>query len=522
MSTLSTANSSHSITTNLQYDYPPGPGNLFGPTLTSVDIISWNTRIHKLIQNHHFSEAHNLFDKMPAKDIASYNTILSSLNKTKNPEEAYRLYLELERAGLNPNEYTISILLTAVLKTVFNSLVPQIHARGICLALNASVFVGSALMKAYANSGDLIGLRKVFDEITTKDVTSWNALISGYMELGCMEDAKKVFDEMSEKNVVSRTILVNGYILNNRINRARSVFNKMPEKNVVAWTTMISGYVQNGKFYDALKVFLLMVISGTRPNNYTFSKVLDACAGCSFYLVGQQVHSTIIKDGIPHDVVLSTSLADMYAKCGDIDAAFYVFENTLKKNLASWNAMIGGFARNGLGERALAEFHRMREHGVWPNGVTFVNVLSACGHGGLVEEGEMIFDLMERKYGVKREVEHYACMVDLYGRAGELVEAEELIREMPFEADEVVWGALLGACGLHSSLKLGEFAAKGISRLKENHPAIYSTLLKIHGENGTWNTVIELRKIMNKNRVDKQKAASRIESPVAQRTVKLL
>lgn len=286
---------------------------------------------------------------------------------------------------------------------------------------------------------------------------------------------------------------------------------------MVSWTVMISGYVKNQKFVDALQLFLLMLKSGTLPNHFTFSCVLDACAGCSSLILGQQVHSSIVKSGMPEDVTLSTSLIDMYAKCGNIDAAFFIFGSMPKKNLVTWNSIIGGYARHGFATRALETFDRMTKCGVGPDEVTFTNVLSACGHGGMVGEGKTLFNSMKAKFGIEPQVEHYACMVDLYGKAGELEEAEKLIQGMPFQPDVVVWGALLGACGLHSSLELGEFAAKELDKLKSDHPAIYSTLSRIHGEKGVWNSVLELRKTMKDKGVQKQNAGSWVESPLALR-----
>ncbi|KAM7495783.1 hypothetical protein LguiA_020197 [Lonicera macranthoides] len=286
----------------------------------------------------------------------------------------------------------------------------------------------------------------------------------------------------------------------------------MRERNVISWTAMIKGYVRYGKFVYALELFLLMLNSEIRPNHFTFSSVLDACAGCSSLSVGNQVHSFILKSGIHLDVVLSTSLVNMYAKCGDIKAAFCIFESMEKKNLVSWNSIIGGYARHGLAKRALEEFDRMIKGSVKPNRITYVNVLSACGHGGLVEEGERHFNSMKTKCGIHAGLEHYACMVDLYGRAGQLKKAEKLIKEMPLEPDVVVWGALIGACGLHSCLEVGEFAAGGLCKLEQGHPAVFSMLSKIHGEKGVWSSVIEIRRMLKESHTRKQKAGSWVES----------
>lgn len=472
--------------------------------------------INGYVKNHQMQHAHDLFDEMPMKDVVSWNTMLSGFHKTKNPEAVYLCLVQMRRVGFRPNEYTVSIVISAFLDSVFNVLISQIHAHAVCLALNMSVFVGSALMTGYANMGNQVGFRRVFEDTLVKDVTSWNALVSGYMELGCMVEAQGVFDAMPERNTVSWTSLVNGYICNKRINEARSVFNKMSERNVFSWTVMISGYVQNQKFMDALKLFIWMLKSGCQPNHFTFSSVLDACAGCSSLITGQQVHSSILKSGVPGDDILSTSVVDMYAKCGDIEAAFSFFESMPNKNLVSWNSIIGGFARHGLAIRALEEFERMIKFGVRPDEITFVNVLSACGHGGLIEEGEKYFNSMV-EYTIIAGVEHYACMVDLYGRAGKLEKAEKFIKEMPFEPDVVVWGALLGACGLHSSLELGQVAAERICKLKNDHPAVYSMLSKIQGEKEEWSSVIEFREVMKERHIKKQKASSWVESPFGDR-----
>nr|XP_023927262.1 pentatricopeptide repeat-containing protein At4g02750-like [Quercus suber] len=514
--TLSTPNLNFMINTYFQQNCINHARKLFDQNPSSRTVVSWNTMINGYVKNHQMQHAHDLFDEMPMKDVVSWNTMLSGFHKTKNPEALYLCLVQMRRVGFRPNEYTLSIVISAFLDSVFNIFVSQIHAHAVCSALNMSVFVGSALMRGYANVGNQVGLRRVFEDILVKDVTSWNALVSGYMELGCMVEAQGVFDAMPERNIVSWTGLVNGYICNKRINEARSVFNKMSERNVFSWTVMISGYVQNQKFMDALELFIWMLKSGCQPNHFTFSSVLDACAGCSSLIMGQQVHSSILKSGVPSDDILSTSVVDMYAKCGDIEAAFSFFESMPNKNLVSWNSIIGGFARHGLAIRALEEFERMIKFGVRPDEITFVNVLSACGHGGLIAEGEKYFNSMV-EYTIKAGVEHYACMVDLYGRAGKLEKAEKFIKEMPFEPDVVVWGALLGACGLHSSLELGQVAAERICKLKNDHPAVYSMLSKIQGEKEEWSSVIEFREMMKERHVKKQKASSWVESPFGDR-----
>ncbi|OMO82172.1 hypothetical protein COLO4_23192 [Corchorus olitorius] len=406
-----------------------------------------NAMTNNQLRNDWTQDAHEMFDKMTLKGADSWNTLLLRLNKSQDPEGVYKCFLEMGRTGLTPNEYTVSILVSAVSRTEFKSLVPQIHAIVVCLGLNLSMIAGPALMKCYAHVGDVEGMARVFDEILVKDVACWNALVSGYMEVGCLKQAHKVFDKMPQRDIVSWTSLISGYIRNKWVNKARSMFNKMSERNVVAWTVMISGYVQSERFREALKLFVLMLRSEIRPNQFTFSSVLDACAGCSYLVTGQQIHSIILKFGVPKDLILSASLVDMYSKCGDIDAAFCIFESMRKKNLVSWNSLIGGYARQGLGKRALEEFDRMINSGIMPNQVTFVYILLACRDSALLEEGERHFNSMDRKYAIQARSEHYACMVEIYGKAGQLDKAEKLIKAMPFEPDVVVRGAFLRAFG---------------------------------------------------------------------------
>ncbi|XP_010271081.1 PREDICTED: pentatricopeptide repeat-containing protein At4g02750-like [Nelumbo nucifera] len=484
---------------------------LFDQNIEARNIISWNSLIAGYVKNDQIRFAQDLFDQMPKRDVVSWNTMLLGFQRTNDPEKVVQYFIQMGRVGLAPSEFTLSIVVSAVCGTGFRLLIPQLHARIVCSAFGSCVFVGSALVGGYTDLGCSISLRRVFDEIRVKNVTSWNALISGYMDLGCLAEARSTFQAMPERNVVSWTTLVNGFIRNKKLSEARLNFDRMTDRNVVTWTVMISGYEQNRQYTDALELYLLMRNSGVRPNHFTISSVLSACAGCSSLLMGQQVHSSILKSGLPVDVIVSTSLVDMYSKCGDVCAAFCIFNSMIDKNLVSWNSIIGGYARHGLGTRALEEFERMISSGVRPDYITFINVLSACGHGGLVEEGERYFMSMEAKYGIQPQIEHYACMVDMFGRAGQLEKAEKLIKEMPFEPDIIVWGALLGACGLHSSLKLGAFAAEELYKLEQDHPAIYSMLSKIHSDMGVWSSVIETKERMRDMSARKQKASSWIE-----------
>ncbi|XP_010525245.1 PREDICTED: pentatricopeptide repeat-containing protein At1g62260, mitochondrial-like [Tarenaya hassleriana] len=514
--TISTANLNRLINSYLTDDRLVEARSLFDQNTRSLDNATWNTMINAYVRRRRIREAHELFDQMPQRDVASWNALLMGLTETRDPERVVWFFLEMQRSGLNPDEHTISVLVNTVSGSSFKILIEQIHALAICSGLNLSAYAGSALLKGYSSIKNPTALQRIFDDILLKDVSSWNSLIMGYMKLGFVGKGEKAFNQMPDRNIVSFHTMIIGYIRNTMIDKARILFDQMCERNVFSWTVMINGYVRRRKFIVALKLFKSMVESGYRPSHYTLSTVLDACSGCSLLPMGKQVHSIITKFGMECDIVLSTSLLDMYAKSGDISAASFVFSSMKVKNSASWNSMIGGFARHGQGTNALEEFGKMLESGFKPDQVTFINLLMACAHAGLVEEGEEQFSAMS-KYGIAAEKEHYACMVDLYGRAGQLDKAERLIKGMPFEPDVVIWGALLGACGLHSCLELGEVAANGVSKLRSDHPAAYEVLLRIHGEKGVWTSVTELRKLMKQKNAKKQKAGSWVESPLDDR-----
>ncbi|KAK9092498.1 hypothetical protein Syun_027409 [Stephania yunnanensis] len=485
---------------------------LFDRSQELRDVATWNTMISGYCKNRQIKNAQYLFDEMPQRDVVSWNIMLGGFYRSNDKESVVGCFIEMGRTGFKPTEFTLASVISAVSDMGFGVLVPQLHGNAVCLGLNSSVFVGSALIGGYTGMGcRRSDLRQVFDEILSRDVTSWNSLISGYMSIGVVEEACRMFGRMPERNVVSWTCLVRGYIQNKKMDDARRSFDKMPEKNVVSWTVMISGYERNGRFEEALELFVLMLNSGVQPNEFTLSSVASACAGSSSLVFGKQIHSSILKTGVPADVLLLSSLVDMYAKCGDITAAESVFETIPEKSLPSWNSIIGGYAKHGYGAKTLEQFERMKRHGIKPDNITFVHVLTACAHGGLVEKGEAHFESMVSKFGIQPEKEHFACMVDLYGRAGELEKAKNLIKRIPFEPDVVVWGALLGACGLHSNLEFGLFAAEEMYKLEQGHPAAYSLLSKIHGDKGEWARVIELRKIMEIE-TKKQKAGSWIEA----------
>eukprot|EP01018_Ginkgo_biloba_P025333 Gb_35278 [translate_table: standard] len=419
--------------------------------------------------------------------------------------------IRMQQAGMHPNGFTFTSVISACACIAVLEPGKQVHAYVIKAGIDSDVFVGSSLVTMYGTCGDIDNARQVFDTISERNVVSWNAMISGYAQNGRIEDAEELFDKMPERNVVSWTTMVAGYVQNGTVEIARHVFDKMSERSVVSWTAMIAGYAQNGHGEEALKLFYQMQSTGTKPNQSTFSSILNACAGCAALNQGKHVHVSIIKTGFQSDVVLWSALVDMYAKCGSIQEALHAFNKMPERNAVSWNAMITGYAQHGYGKEALQLFEQMQHRGIKPNSITFVGVLSACRHAGLVDEGWRYFSSMDQDHCIVPEAEHYACMVDLIGRAGHLDEAEAFINKMPFKPDVVVWGALLGACRIHVNMELGECAAEHLLELEPQNAAAYVLLSNIYAATGRWDDVVKVRKMMKDRGVKKRPGCSWIE-----------
>eukprot|EP01018_Ginkgo_biloba_P025610 Gb_06572 [translate_table: standard] len=292
---------------------------------------------------------------------------------------------------------------------------------------------------------------------------------------------------------------------------AARVFDKILNRDVISWTALIAVNAQQGHGEDALKLFCQMQHAGMEPNQFTFASVLKASASLAAMEQGRQIYAHIMKSGFEADVIVGNALVDMFAKCGSIEDARRVFNKMSEHNLVSWNTILVGYAQHGQGKNVLDLFQQMQWAGTKPDGITFVAVLSACTHVGLVEEGRQLFASMSQDHGIRPEVGHYACMVDLLGRAGCLHEAEDLIGQMPFEPNAVVWGALLAACRFHDNIELGKHVAECLFKLEPEKAAPHVLLSNIYAASGRWDDATEVRKLMKDRGLKKEPGRSWIE-----------
>ncbi|XP_006364895.1 pentatricopeptide repeat-containing protein At1g08070, chloroplastic [Solanum tuberosum] len=409
----------------------------------------------------------------------------------------------------------------------------------------------TALINGYALKGRVGDARELFDEMPVRDVVSWNAMISGYAQVGRFEEALVLFEEMRNVNVepsVSTLLSVlsacarvgelklgnwvrswiedHGLGLNIRlvnalidmyakcgdVKTARMLFEGLEEKDLVSWNVMIGGYTHTGYYKDALSVFHRMQQEVIDPNDVTLLSILPACAHLGALDLGKWIHVYIDKH-YQHlqNTSLWTSLINMYAKCGAIAAAKQVFQGMKMKTLASYNVMISGLAMHGDAYEALELFRKMTEESMKPDDITFVSVLSACNHAGLVDLGREYFNTMIQSYKYTPKLQHYGCMIDLLGRAGKFDEAMTMIESMEIKPDGAIWGSLLGSCRIHKNLELGEYAAKNLFELEPENPGAYVLLSNIYAGAGNWDKVASIRTFLNDQGMKKVPGCTSIE-----------
>lgn len=413
------------------------------------DVLVTNYLINMYARCGSIKDARDLFEKMPERSLVSWNTVVSAYTQSENGIEAIKMVWRMQQEGVLPDKFTFTSVLRACATLMALAEGKQVHALIVKIETEFNVFVESALVDMYGKCGSV-------------------------------EDARLVFD-------------------------------KMPERNLVSWNAMIAAFAQNGEGEEALNVFRQVQRAGVNQNQYTLSSALSACASLAALQEGNQVHVVSIKTGFQYDVFVGSALVDMYAKCGSIKNAQNVFDEMPKRNVVSWNAMITGFAQHGRGIETLEIFEQMQQAGVKPNGITFVCVLSACSHAGLVNEGQRYFDSMTGDHGITPRIHHYACMIDLLGRAGRLYEAEDLIDKMPYEPNAAVWGSLLGACRIHGYMELAQRAAERLFEVEPHNAGNHVLLSNIYAAAGRWDDVEKVWKLMKDSGVKKDKGRSWVE-----------
>ncbi|KAK6156962.1 hypothetical protein DH2020_011210 [Rehmannia glutinosa] len=413
-----------------------------------------------------------------------FNSIIRAFSLYKLSSETLHVFVRMRYLCFRGDYFTYPFVLKSVADLGFVRLGECTHGSSMKDGLDFDVYVATSLIDMYVKCGELCDARRLFDEMPVRDVSSWNVLISGYMRDGAIDLARELFDEM-------------------------------PLKNIVSWTTMISGYTQNGLAGEALQLFdeMSREDSEVKPNWVTIMSVLPACGHSSALDKGRMIHNFAQEKGLDSHPSVQTALVGMYAKCGSLANARFCFDRIKPnlRNLVAWNTMITAYASHGHGTEAVRTFECMIQAGVHPDGITFTGLLSGCSHSGLVDIGLRYFDSMNSVYFVEKKHEHYACVIDLLGRAGRLVEAYDLISKMPMQAGASVWGSLLAAGRSHRNLEIAELAAKKLFVLEPENSGNYVLLSNMYAEAGMWEEVDNLRGLLKSQSVKKNPGCSWIE-----------
>jgi pentatricopeptide repeat protein len=461
-----------------------------------------STELLKLTATSDFRDpiyALSLFDQMSQPNCFAWNTVIRAFSdsSSSNANNALLIFCQMMYDGVvEPNSFTFPSVLKACSVVAGLEEGKQVHGLVVKFGFVDDEFVVSNLLRMYVLCGSIEDASVLF-----------------HKNVGDLSSEIRVRDKRrQEGNVVLCNVMIDGYVRIGKIDAARELFDEMQQKSVVSWNAMISGYAQNGFFKEAVDLFHRMMEMGdVSPNRVTLVSVLPAISRLGALELGKWVHLYAERNGVRIDEVLGSALIDMYAKCGNIEKAIQVFKRLSKTNVIAWNAMIGGLAMHGKAKDVLDYFSRMERSGVSPSDVTYIAILNACSHAGLVEKGRSIFNDMVNRVGLEPRIEHYGCMVDLLGRAGYLEEAEELITNMPIKPDDVIWKALLGACKLHKNVEIGRRAAEVLMKLAPHDSGAYVALSNLYASSGNWDGVAEVRMMMKELDIRKDPGCSWIE-----------
>ncbi|KAL3812721.1 hypothetical protein ACJIZ3_013989 [Penstemon smallii] len=442
--------------------------------MAEKNVVSWNVMLNGYAKAGLVHLARELFEGIPGKDVVSWGTMIDGYVKAGRLTEALTLYCEMRHTGLAPNEVMVVDIISACGQAIKFIEGQLFHALSVKMGFNCYDFMQTTLVHFYAACHKIELARLQFEEGNKNHVACWNALIAGLIRNGMVDDAGRLFNEM-------------------------------PERDVFSWSSMISGYSQNGLPNLAIELFHEMVEKGIKPNGITMVSVLSAISSLGTLKEGIWAHEYIYRNSIPVNDNLSAAIIDMYAKCGSINSALEVFYQIREKanDVSPWNAIICGLAMHGHAEVSLRIFSDLQSRKISPNSITFIGVLTACCHAGLVETGEEHFRSMKRLYHVEPNIKHYGCMVDLLGRAGRLDEAAELIKNMPMKADVVIWGTLLAACKMHGNTDIGERAAHNLAKVEPSHGPSRVLLSNVYADVGRWDDAFLVRKAMQSDKLSR-------------------
>lgn len=481
--------------------------------MSKRDIYSWNALLSAYAKVGLVEDLNLVFDRMAYRDSVSYNTMIACFASNWLSGKALRFFVRMQEDGFRPTQYSYVNALQACSQLLDFRLGKQIHGRVVVGEFEKNVFVWNAVTDLYAKCGDIDRARWLFDGMVNKNLVSWNLMISGYVKMGKPDECISFFNKMQlsglKPDQVTVSSVLNAYFQSGRVDDARNMFDKIDKKDEICWTTMIVGYAQSGREEDALMLFSEMLRGNVRPDSHTISTVVSSCAKLASLYHGQAVHGKVILMGVDSNMLVSSALVDMYCKCGVPLDARVIFETMPIKNVIIWNSMILGYAQNGEAEEALTLYERMLQENFKPDNISFVGVLSACINTNMVKEGRKHFDSISEQ-GMTPTLDHYACMIILLGRSGNIDKALDLIKGMPHKPDCRIWSALLSVCS-KGDIKTAEVAANHIFQLDPHNAGSYIMLSNLYAACGRWKDVAVVRSLMKSKNAKKFSAYSWVE-----------
>lgn len=515
-------------------------------------LIAQNALIAMYSKYGQINDACIVFSCIESKDMISWSSIIAGFSKLGYELEALSCFKEMLSQGTYlPNEFIFGSVFSACGSLGWPGYGRQIHGMIVKHGFEGNAFAGCSLTDMYARCGFLYSAKAAFELIENPDTVSWNALIAGFAYGGNPNEAMLFFSQMrhsgsapdditvrsllcgfSDPSTVPQGKQVHSFIIKIGLDLdlpvcntiltmyancseptdAHIMFNDIRgNADLVSWNAIITMCMHQHQAAEVFSLFRTMLLFHGRPDHITLANVLGACGKVATLEMGDQVNCCAVKNGLDSDIMVMNGLIDMYVKCGSLERGRKLFDCMANADVVSWSSLIVGYAQSGLGEEAVNLFRQMKKQGIKPNQVTFVGVLSACSHAGLVEEGMQLFKSMEQEHGVVPTREHLSCIVDLLGRAGRIHDAEAFIDELGFEADIVMWKTLLAACKNRGCIEVGKRIAGNILRVDPSNSAAHVLLCDMHASSGEWEDVASLRGLMREKGIKKVRGESWIE-----------
>ncbi|KAK3435558.1 hypothetical protein EUGRSUZ_C00245 [Eucalyptus grandis] len=562
------------------------------------DISTVTKLTHKLCDLRAIGYARDLFLSVSKPDLFLFNVVIKGYSTNGSPRSSMSLFAHLRKnTGLRPDNFTYFFAVSASAGFRDEKVGTVLHSQAIVDGFGFDLFIGSALVDLYLKFSKLELAKKLFDEMPERDTVLWNTMISGLVKNCCFEDSVLVFKDMVadaeirldstslaavlpaagelhqlrvgmgiqslatklglHSHVHILTGLISFYSKCGDTGTATLLFDQIDRPDLVSYNAMISGYTCNNETDSSLRLFKELLALGERANSSTIVGLIPVFFPFGHLGLTLCIHCFCVKSGMVSNPAISTALTTVYSRLNEIELARQVFDESIEKSLASWNAMISGYTQNGLTDAAIHLFQNMQtskvqpnpvtvtsilsacaqlgalslgkwvhnlvkregfhsniymlQSGVSPSGVTFLSALYACSHAGLVTEGDRIFHSMVHDHGVEPLAEHYACMVDIFGRAGKLEKALEFIERMPVEPGPAIWGALLGACMIHKDTRLAHLASKRLFELDPENVGYYVLLSNIYSVDKNYPQAASIRQVVRRRSLAKTPGCTLIE-----------